>query len=77
VPEITLDRKCNVPPLSYVGDSQGQKSERTNALGLVMDIRDLTFEDETFDVAIDKGEQFEPGRRALWTHIRGKVRWTR
>jgi len=26
-----------------------------------MDIRDLTFEDDTFDVVIDKGKQFEPG----------------
>jgi len=37
------------------------KSESANALGLVMDIRDLTFEDDTFDVVIDKGKQFEPG----------------
>ena len=36
--------------------------ERATAPGLVMDIRDLRFEDNSFQVAIDKGNAaFEPG----------------
>jgi hypothetical protein len=34
------------------------KSERATAPGLVMDIRDLTFDDGTFDIVIDKGKPF-------------------
>ena len=34
------------------------KSERATAPGLVMDIRGLTFDDDTFDIAIDKGKPF-------------------
>lgn len=34
---------------------QSEQYEHHYATGLVMDIRELTFEDESFDVLIDKG----------------------
>ena len=41
------------------------------ASGLTMDIRNLTFEDGTFDIAIDKGKRFpvRNGQRALRAYI--------
>jgi hypothetical protein len=40
------------------------------ASGLVMDIRNLTFEVGTFDIAIDKGKRFAVlNRQALWAYI--------
>ena len=39
------------------------KSERATAPGLVMDIRDLTFDEGTFDIVIDKGKPFRVSNR--------------
>ena len=46
------EMRCTVRVLPYM---KTRKSKRATFLGLVMDIRDLKFDDGTFDVAIDQG----------------------
>jgi hypothetical protein len=59
-------RNHNRPEMQCISVSPviftNQNFERATVPGLVMDIRDLRFEGNSFDVAIDKGKAaFEPG----------------
>jgi hypothetical protein len=52
------EMQCNLLLSSPRINKKTSKSERMAASGLVMDIRNLTFEDGTFDTVIDKGKHF-------------------
>jgi hypothetical protein len=68
---ITIDQKCNV---FILHESIKGGFERATVPGLVMDIRDLKFEDASFDIAIDKGNAvFE--EENFQGHLCIKVQW--